>query len=630
MKKITLMLLVLIAGISQIKADDVYSIIGTINSSDGSSWDTDWDLSTTDGNIYTGTFTKTVTTATNYKYKVRMNHAWNGGDFPGSDQWITLPAGTYDLYFEANVSTQEVSCTYVPSVDLYGSFSSWGASGVLTRTGVGTYTGTLDLSATAYDQKFKLFINGTWRGFSDPALTVTPNGLISDQTDEAYNLILLNSTAGYKTYDVTAVWTPSTDNTSGWTLTFTGKDARTSEAYSVSFVKVRDWKTVNAYIYSNLGNNDDHVKAWPGTAIAKSGTFNAENGMTYDVYTYNFNSTFTPGYVIFNDGTYQTADLVFTNGKQYADDVPDNVYAAVGANYSGDAPADASALFFDGMWNAGSTTDFMTLDADGHTYFINFKNKSLTAGTNIYTKVIDKATTSTAAAANWYPTNNKHWYISADGTYDISITFNSTYGDLWNDNAVTLTVTETPATINVSAGSVGKATFSSEYPLDFTGITDISAYTISELSATSATLTKVTGVAPAETGLLIIGEADANADVPTTTAAGAVGTNYLVAALTTTTINSDYAYILYNGEFHPANAGTIPAGRAYLLKADVPAETRSLALVFEGEATEINTLDNLTNSQFDANAPMYNLAGQRVNKSYKGVVIQNGKKIVRK
>ena len=32
----------------------------------------------------------------------------------------------------------------------------------------------------------------------------------------------------------------------------------------------------------------------------------------------------------------------------------------------------------------------------------------------------------------------------------------------------------------------------------------------------------------------------------------------------------------------------------------------------------------------DANAPMYNLAGQRVDKSFKGVVIQKGKKFLNK
>ena len=35
------------------------------------------------------------------------------------------------------------------------------------------------------------------------------------------------------------------------------------------------------------------------------------------------------------------------------------------------------------------------------------------------------------------------------------------------------------------------------------------------------------------------------------------------------------------------------------------------------------------NDNFD-NAPMYNLAGQRVSKSYKGIVIQNGKKMIKK
>lgn len=51
---------------------------------------------------------------------------------------------------------------------------------------------------------------------------------------------------------------------------------------------------------------------------------------------------------------------------------------------------------------------------------------------------------------------------------------------------------------------------------------------------------------------------------------------------------------------------------------------------FDGETTGINALDNLTNSQMNSNAPMYNLAGQRVNKSYKGVVVVNGKKMLNK
>lgn len=72
----------------------------------------------------------------------------------------------------------------------------------------------------------------------------------------------------------------------------------------------------------------------------------------------------------------------------------------------------------------------------------------------------------------------------------------------------------------------------------------------------------------------------------------------------------------------------IAANKAYLA---VPTETaaRMSGFTFDGTTTGIDALDNLTNSQID-NAPMYNLAGQRVNKSYKGVVIVNGKKMLNK
>ena len=44
---------------------------------------------------------------------------------------------------------------------------------------------------------------------------------------------------------------------------------------------------------------------------------------------------------------------------------------------------------------------------------------------------------------------------------------------------------------------------------------------------------------------------------------------------------------------------------------------------------QTTAIDNITTTETDSQAPMYNLAGQRVNDSYKGVVIQNGKKVWR-
>ncbi len=57
--------------------------------------------------------------------------------------------------------------------------------------------------------------------------------------------------------------------------------------------------------------------------------------------------------------------------------------------------------------------------------------------------------------------------------------------------------------------------------------------------------------------------------------------------------------------------------------------------VTEVSITDLSTgIDNVRQEQktvvFDPNAPMYNLSGQRVNKDYKGVVIQNGRKFIKK
>jgi len=49
-------------------------------------------------------------------------------------------------------------------------------------------------------------------------------------------------------------------------------------------------------------------------------------------------------------------------------------------------------------------------------------------------------------------------------------------------------------------------------------------------------------------------------------------------------------------------------------------------LTVNGTSTNINTIKANT----DVNAPVYNLAGQQVEKSYKGLVIKNGKKVINK
>lgn len=89
--------------------------------------------------------------------------------------------------------------------------------------------------------------------------------------------------------------------------------------------------------------------------------------------------------------------------------------------------------------------------------------------------------------------------------------------------------------------------------------------------------------------------------------------------------NGDY-YVKDNQLFKATGTQTIKPFRAYFT--GVPAEAR--LMFFDDETTSIANVDVKANDNFDANAPIFNLAGQRVGKNYKGVVIQNGKKYILK
>lgn len=107
----------------------------------------------------------------------------------------------------------------------------------------------------------------------------------------------------------------------------------------------------------------------------------------------------------------------------------------------------------------------------------------------------------------------------------------------------------------------------------------------------------------------------------------------LVGVYTSTTVPND-CYILSvknsNVGFYKADGSTNKVGpyRAYL-KADGAGAALSIVYGDDDETTAIETL-NIEHGTLNVDAPMYNLAGQRVGRDYKGIVIVNGKKIVRK
>lgn len=91
-------------------------------------------------------------------------------------------------------------------------------------------------------------------------------------------------------------------------------------------------------------------------------------------------------------------------------------------------------------------------------------------------------------------------------------------------------------------------------------------------------------------------------------------------------VNDDY--MLYGDKWWKTEAGDaykIKAFRAYI-KANTPAAAKQLNLVIDGQTTGLKL--NTVNGNIEGET--YNIAGQRVANSYKGLIIKNGKKIIKK
>ena len=179
--------------------------------------------------------------------------------------------------------------------------------------------------------------------------------------------------------------------------------------------------------------------------------------------------------------------------------------------------------------------------------------------------------------------------------------------------------------------SSGIGSLASAYGLNFAGASvsdgELKAYVVTEITADRAKVSPVDEM-PANSGVILEGTAGATYSIPVKADATYDGTNKLQAAVTATPIAADQAYILKSGAFHKVTAASeVPAGKAYLLAEDVPAGVKALRFDFDGLATGINGLAN--GQQPMANGPIFNLAGQRVNKAVKGLYIVNGKKIVK-
>ena len=170
-------------------------------------------------------------------------------------------------------------------------------------------------------------------------------------------------------------------------------------------------------------------------------------------------------------------------------------------------------------------------------------------------------------------------------------------------------------------------TLTSAYPLDFTDVEGLKAFIVEDDDATDGkiTMTQVNKV-PAGTGLVLKATTPGTAvNVPVFDGTGAddVTANKMEGSATEATeIAANAGYILKDGEFHPATAGTLAAGKAYL-KIAVANGNAPLAIDFD-ETTGVKSIEHGTlNIEH-----FYDLQGRKVAQPTKGLYIVNGRKVV--
>jgi len=196
-------------------------------------------------------------------------------------------------------------------------------------------------------------------------------------------------------------------------------------------------------------------------------------------------------------------------------------------------------------------------------------------------------------------------------------------------------VTLTHVSANIT--EAGYATFSSTKKLDFTDVEGLTAYKATATSESSVTLEDVTGVVPAETGLLLKGAAntyyipvstaDATANVTgnklqsTATAAHNIAAGEVGRAFVFGKLGEEVGF------FKAAEGKTIGAGKSYLLLDAAPAkDVEFLSFVFGDEESETTGIKAVVNEQ--AREGIYDLQGRKVTNPTKGLYIVNGKKVI--
>lgn len=198
------------------------------------------------------------------------------------------------------------------------------------------------------------------------------------------------------------------------------------------------------------------------------------------------------------------------------------------------------------------------------------------------------------------------------------------------------------ATKTFTISAAGYATFGAteNYTWDTTEYPNLKAYYVSGVSSTSATMTEISAAngIPANVGVIFAGDEGTYKLTTVKTATSLGGTNYLKACLADYSLRADNSYTNAKSEeisattynytlavgptfMHSSGEGTLAAGKAFLRTTVnvTGGEAKALRIVVDGD--EATGVEAPAVSEVGEDEVLYNMAGLRVGKDYKGIVI---------
>lgn len=460
-----------------------------------------------------------------------------------------------------------------------------------------------------------LFIKVVQEASTQPSLTLNPATInlnaypFNPTVSTTFMLSGENLTAGDYNLNV-----PTVDGLTVSPTTFTvGADGKCNQQFTITYEPTKDTEPATATISATVGTLSDAITVNYSALVTAKEQRTVSAATTWD-----FSKT---GLTAF-EGV-KTPVLYANIGATTSDD-----FAADAMTYVGSYPVSDGGTAC--RVSASNTLSFKTSVAG--TIIVTFSN---TGGNGARYLVVNGEKTNYSEATGKADVTTDPISVAAD-----TVTINSD-----KDIKIKKVVFE-PAvselSIVVKEGYSNYATFYSTK--GYTLPEGLTAYTISGIDDNNKVVYGNTynagDAVPAKTAVLIKATAagtytaSVNAD-----AAEFSGTNLLNGSETSTAVNeAGYMYYVLTNDANNANTGfywqkgtdgtsvTTVAGRAYL---KVTKAQAAKGFSFPDETTGISAVSTSANSLNDS-AEMYNLAGQRVTKAYKGVVIQNGKKFINK